>query len=507
MPAPQAISIPFPRGGVVRNLAHNEQQLRTTPNALNIWPARPADGRLGGGTRPDLVSIGAVGSNPCHWTTFAYKGAGGTFGAFVVRVTAVVSNTGGTRISADGQGSWTSAIATSPASDFCSVAAFRQILFQASAGTTNVYYKDYSDSSTGTLASNVTAGTPPEHVGAICNWNGRLLAGGIKNETHVVRGSALGDPFNWDESSPDADAAFGTTGSGDSKIGEPVVVVFAHNHDCAFVSGLGSSYVLSGNPASSGFVAKVSSTVGAISMSAIAKATTDDTYLLTRIGPHIMPAGCGSPLIPIGGSIPNDLIGVDPADGHWGSLCFDARWRMMHFITNKSGGDPAYWAYQIDDKSWWPMDASSTMRLGIEIPGIANDDVASALYVDTSGNVYNFDRSVAEESITSYYDVGPFDLADGPGVMGMLTGLNCELAADSGPVYAAVHTGNSRERAADSTTPIDTYTFDREGYNVEALPRFRDKACRVRLSCDSDQRMSVEALLPTIATVAKRRSE
>lgn len=507
----QPLSIPFPRGGVVRNLPFSEQQLRTTPDALNIWPARPSDGRLGGGTRPDLISIGAVGSNPCHWTTFAYKGAGGTFGAYVVRVTAVVSNTGGTKISADGQGSWTSAIATSPASDFCSVAAFRQILFQASSGTTNIYYKDYGNSTTGTLASpgagHTKVGDPPENAGAICTWGGRLLVAGIEDEPHVVRGSAIGDPWNWDESSPDLDSAFGTTGAGDARISDPIVAVFAHNHDCAFVSGLGSSYVLRGNPLANGFVAKVSSTIGAISMSAIAKATTDDTYLLTRIGPHIMQAGCGSPLIPIGGSVPNDLIGVDPADGHWGSLCFDARWRMMHFITNKSGGDPAYWAYQIDDKSWWPMDAPSTMRLGIEIPGIANDNIASALYVDTDGDVYNFDRTDSEELITSYYDVGPFDLADSPNMTGMLVRLNCELADGSDPVYAAVYTGASRSEAAKATTPVDTYTFDREGYNIDAIPRFRDKACRVRLSCDTDQRMSVEQLLPTVATVGGRRAE
>ena len=131
MPGYDHIVVPFPRGGVVRSLAHGEHPPRTAFAANNIWPAQPSTGQLRGGTRPDLVSMGSVGGTPHHWTDFQYKSTGGSHSAYVHRVTAVVSSTAGTKITEDGT-TWNSAIAVNPASDFCSVTAVKQVLLQAS---------------------------------------------------------------------------------------------------------------------------------------------------------------------------------------------------------------------------------------------------------------------------------------------------------------------------------------------------------------------------------------
>lgn len=509
MPVVPVTVVPFPRGGVVRSLAFGEHPPRTAFAASNIWPAQPSTGRLRGGTRPDLVAMGATGGTPMHWTDLQYKSTGGTHAAYIHRVTAVVSDGYGTKISADGD-AWDAAIAHDPNSDFCSVAAFKQILFQASQGHEDIYYKDYSDASSGTLASNPSppdsTAVPPTYAGCICNWGGALLVGGIKGEPHALRRSALGDPFNWDESDTDPDAAFVTTGAGDAKIGEAIVVVFAHNRDCAIVGSPSSCYVLRGNPSVNGSIEKLSNHIGPLCMAAICKGWQDDTYMLTRSGPAVIASGCGKPPVMIGGAIPNDLIGVDPGDGDWASVAYDDRWRMVHFLVNKSGGATAYWGYQVEDKSWWPMTAESTLRLAIEIPRISSDDVASALAVDSDGTVRRFDRSIDVEEIGSYIDLGPFIHSGNPATVGLLHDLNVVLAEDSDPVQVDVYLGASEQEAMNSSDIVATYTFSTPGHNIRRLPRRRGFASKIRLSNPENGRISVEQVLLGMIPVGGRRT-
>jgi hypothetical protein len=506
MPSPQPTRLPFPVGGVVRGVALADQPQQTTPHALNVWPSQPSSGRLRGGTRPSLVALGAGPGTPYHWCDLAWKGSQTGQSTFVNRGIAVVGANGTYTTT---NGTWTNRIATDPGGDFASVAAFQQTLFQASHTLQRIYYYDMAAGTSGDLTTDATAGTPPEYAGVICANGGRLWVAGIKNEPHVVRGCKIGDFLDWDDSSPAGSSAFSTTGSGNSTIGEAVCVLHAHNHDCTLVGGPTSLYVARGNPSgTSGNIYVISRGMGPISMAAITSAgdgVNGGSYMLTQMGPYVVPPGCGEGMQPLGlPNIPDELVGVNPANGDYAAVGYDQRWRMVHFYVVWASGEKAYWCYQIESKSWWQISTSLTLRLAAQLPGIGSADVATVVPMTSGGQAYKFDRSSTGESIDSDFDY-LIPLA-GPGDEGLLTSLNIELAEDSSDVDYAVYPGASLQQAANATTPLVTGKFDRQGLNIIRRCRIRGSAARVNLSASGNDRLSIESLLPQIAVVSARRS-
>ena len=506
------LRLPFPMGGVSKRFGHSDQPPSTTPSALNVWPAQPSTGRLRGGTRPDLTSLGgSVSGVPYHWCHLRYKGTGTNNQTFVNRRIAVV-HAGGTSVTATGSSFGSAIIGTAPASDFCSVAAFQQVLLQASIGTQYIYYYDYVAASGSNLTAAATAGTPPEYAGVICSWGGRVVVAGIKDEPHVVRGSAIGAYLDWDETSTDPDAAFSTTGAGNSAIGEAVVVAFAHNHECLVVGGPDSIYMIRGNPASnsSGSIYLMSRGVGPLMMAAICKGAHpqggDVTYMMTRMGPAFIPEGCGSAPQMIGiEQIPDELVGVDPGSGDYAACAFDYRWNLLHVYVNRNGGSESYLTFDPKRNAWWPMTFGSTLRLVADMPWLGSNDVASVMAMTSGGAAYSFDASSPSESIASHVDYGPFVMGASPGQEGLLTGFSAVLAEDSDDVTYDAYVGASEQEAANSSTSLHTDSLATLGFNARRHPRLRGYAGRARLSASGSNRLSVEDVLPTIASVSERR--
>lgn len=506
MPAPQPTRLPFPVGGVVRGVAFADQPQNTTPHALNIWPSQPSSGRLRGGTRPSLVSLSGGPGAPYHWCDLAWKGAQTGQSTFVNRGVAVVG-ANGTYTSTGG--AWTPRIATAPGGDFASVAAFQQKIFQASHTLQKIRYYDMAAGTSGNLTDDATAGTAPEYAGVVCTNGGRLLVAGIKDEPHVVRGCKIGDFLDWDDSSPAGSSAFSSTGTGNATIGEAVCVLHAHNHDCTLVGGPASLYVMRGNPSgASGNIYVISRGMGPISMAAIATAgdgVNGGTYMLTMMGPYVVPPGCGEGMQAIGlPNIPDELVGLNPGNGDYGSVAYDQRWRMVHFYANWASGEKAYWVYQIESRSWWQMSTSLTIQMAAQLPTLGSADVATVVPMTSGGQAYKYDRSSTGESIDSDFDY-LIPLA-GPGDEGLLVALNAELAEDSSDVDYAIYPAASLQQAANAVTPLSTGKWSRQGLNIIRRCRVRGSAVRVNLSASGNDRLSIESLLPTIAVVSARRS-
>ena len=503
MPTPQPRRIPFPLGGVHRGFGHADQPEHTTPDAMNVWPSQPTSGRRRGGTRPDLRSVGSVGGAPYHWCDIAWKATGTTQANYVNRQTAVV-HASGVSSSATGA-SWTSRIGVAPGSDFCSVAGYQQNVVMASIGLEKIRYYDLAGASAGNLTDDVVAGTAPTYAGVVWTWAGRLMVAGLKDAPHVVRGSAVGDFLDWDSSSVDLDSSFSLSGGGNTILGEPVVVGFAHNHDCSLVGGPNSCYMIRGNPkGSTGAIYGLSREIGPVSMSAICKAD-GNTYFMSRVGLAVIDEGCGhAPRLVSDDNIPNELVGVDPGAGDWCAVGYDMRWGMVHVYAHR-GSSYYYWVYQTKTRSWWPMSTGNSLRLCASLPNIAGANVASVIAVGSGGSAYTWDRSVTSESMASYVDFTPFNLAESPDDEGLLVKINAELAEDSDDVPFEIYTGESLQEAANAATPRVTGTFGVQGVNMPRRCRLRDKAARVRFKASGGDRLSVESLLATTVPVSTRR--
>lgn len=512
------LSIAFPSGGVSERHGFNKQAPFTTPDSNNIWPFQWETGRERGGVRPGIVYSGGSVSGAKNWCDANWVGNNSV---------AVVGSSGTSVYTGS---SWDIRISESTSSnDVTSCATHLMSLYQA-VGTTNhacVYVPLDESAGKADLVAAAEKGTAPKGCGLVSSWNDRLvLAGDIENP-QILYMSAVGDPTDWDYSSPTGSAAWANSSSGTSgAISENITSLIHHNSDCLIVGCTDSMYAVRGNPAAGGYVYSLSNVIGPLQHSAWCKTDNDHTVIMTRSGLYSIRPGCGEPPVSMSSeNLPSSLVGIDPGSGDSVSIGYDSRWRGIHIYANYSGGSKEYWFYDLQSKGFWPMsflthpDGSPdfespsyrTVDLAINIKDSASP-TKSGLHVISGSSSYQFDSDSTSEFIDSHIVYGPIPLGSAH-TEGVLTELNAVLSEDSGDVAWSVFAAKSAQEAyalVKAGTPSFTGTkWDVQGFNYLQNPLVRGAAFYLKLEDDSgtasERRWCVEEILAKFRPAGKRR--
>jgi len=515
-------TIGFPAGGLDRSGAYHQSKPQTTPLALNVWNMDPSTDRYRGGVRPVLKSLGSVGGAPYNWCKATYLD-----GSTVAQSGIAVTYASGTRISLTGADWGTPpAIAVNPGTNFASCAVYQKYLVQARGGST-AYTKLLP--SGGDTVLTATAGTAPTKCGIVIAHADRLWLMGDTDNIHQIYASAVGDPFDWDYSDPTEGGAFTNTGDEGGIIGEPVIAAISHDDNWLFVGSTDSIYGINGNPKLGG-IREVSDTVGPLTQRAWCKGEGpnggNDTYIMTRAGFGVIRQGSlqfenlsdGPNIRDLKGLNPGTPNSVGNVSGDEVVVGYDGRWKVVHIFVNPSSGSDYGYAYDVRTGAFWPQDFASTISLIPTLPKLQTAQRSTALPINASGSVYQFDSAEAQgsgnEDFTSYVLI-PVPLAR-PGEEGVFHNIAAALAQNSDDVNWSIYVGDSAEqayqKAAADTTNVaadfagSAWSYSSSRYwNYQQHPRRRGNFAFLKLRDVGGERWLVEEIVAEVVTAGRRR--
>ncbi len=555
MPKAKPLSLYFPVGGVVRRHGLQRQSPYTTPDAMNVWPTDWTSGRERGGTRPGLTSANGPGGEAqgwCEatWLTATIPANGESVPAALHRGVAVATSTK-CRLRAETilSGAFVTHISGGASTDFTSCAVFLNTLYYAAGGqdtkfkilgiaptvaagtipeppgddaqttrpTSGTLYSDLKFDSDGELRSpEVLKGTPPQNCGIVLTWQDRLALAGDTSNPNQLYMCASGDAYNWDYTVAARGAAWFSGGT-NGQINEPITSLIDHGDDCMMIGCTDSLYSMRGNPSGGGYRVKLTKHIGPLMQSAWCKDEKNRTWFLSRRGLHMVPAGCGQPPESMSAEIiPGDLVGIDPAvSGTKVSLGYDMRWRMIHIYIRRGIGDYEYWAYDLQNGGFWPMDFGTTkLRLAVSYKPSLSTELSDLLAIKNLGGGFTFDRN-SSESIESYVWYGPVPLGN-PMERGGILSLSGVLAAPGQPVGATlgdgqvnydVYVGDSALQAFNSLSVFGDSppTWNINGWNYPKYVRRAGNSAYIKLSSVNGKPWSIEEVVIERVPAGRRR--
>jgi hypothetical protein len=503
--------LPFPLGGVVQDLAYQDQQPHTTPAALNVRPRDVSLQRSRGGSRPgqSVYSSGGTSCQIINSTSYtANSAAGVTWTAGGFPKAALIVGTGGTVTvfdaatgSAVGGHSQDTGCATNGCLSVCTI---NQKVYIASDGNTinsgsgagfnsgRIRFIDMTtNAGTGALVGNAGGGTAPTGVTIVANYRDRLVAAG--NATWYM--SASGDPTNWDytASGPGAAVSGSTSYAGD--LGQPITAIVKHSDNSLLFGLIGEIWRLSGDPLQGGRFRQVSGDVGFIDKNCWCFDPEGRLWFLSRGGLYSLEAGAegyvGVTALRSHSRhvIPANLYGYDNVNYRC-SMCYDYEHGGLHiFVKNiagpglardhwwcdwREGGKLTFWQVTL------PADpvACHSFRSYAGTSTTATTGSFSYIADNTNGITY-FDRAVACET-ASYVDYGPYQIG-AEGHDGKIIKVTIVVGASSGNVTCAVRAGRSAEEAFNATAQASR-TFTTTGRQSVWYPRVRGNCCILRFS-------------------------
>jgi len=511
MPRAYHKSLEYPLGGLNKSTSYARAQPYFTASANNFWPYQWSTGRARGGTRLGIDQLGSStpGSAPRNWSPVTWTASNVTYRGVAVACA------GGAYISTTG--SFTEAITTAAASDFCSCTTFNNDLYFArfgelalvrtltspgtGAGTT--VDADWSEGFEETPGSGVNGGTPPNDCGLVCVHQNRLVFAGSQASPQILFMSRAGYPKDWDTTKEDQGAAWATSSGESGKIGEPITALIPHTHGCLLIGCTDSMYVVRGNPTASNAVDMLVSNIGPLSQAAWCKTTNGWTYMLTRDGLYRFPPGCpqGAPEPVSRKNLPEELVAIDPGTlGTYVSIAYDPRWMGIHIYVNRSGDNNTYYFYDIVNEGFWPMTFSQTMRLAVTHPVLATTTDSALLAITSGGSSYQFTTD-SSESIASHCVYGPILLAP-QGMEGLLNEVIAVLAENSSAVSWKLYVADSAAEAY-ALVNADTASFTGTNWAVSGsrflqyvqTPLRRGQCCYLKIyASGSTARISVEEI-------------
>lgn len=191
-----------------------------------------------------------------------------------------------------------------------------------STSTTAVHYRFHRVPKVWDLADDTisewtaTGGTLPLSCNVIAYFHDRLVLAGAPSYPQIWYASAQGDPHDFNYDGDDAGSAVAGNNYTNGQIGDPITALIPHNRQCLVIGAEDSLYVLRGDPNSpSSTLDQLSGHLGPVSAQAWCKDKDFRTWMLTRDGIYVMPAGCGD--VPKSFSrekIPSDLLNINAED-------------------------------------------------------------------------------------------------------------------------------------------------------------------------------------------------
>ena len=467
MPKHWPFTLRFPLGGLDRRYAFQDQAPYTTPDCLNVWPLDVTTGRERGGVRPGVTSIASRGNDPYAWTAGSYVDSGSKEALFVTFAD-------GTYSTLDGA-TWTSRIAVSPGTDFCSCALYRQVLFQAQAGAVTKQRPMPSGSTADLDDSGSAVPAPSDCALVVAHLDALWLAGDPANP-QIITKSATADYTDWDTAKNSISGAWSNAGEA-GQINNAITAGLSHSSSVILWGAARATYAVVGNPRNQGSFRRISSDMGPLTNNAWCKGQGPNgeahTYLFTTNGLAVIPESNLSIDLLSKNKIPDELQGVDPANGDNVAIGFDSRWKGIHITVRLQSGETINYFYYIPSDSYWPEDfGTDDFMLYPTFAPVQTATTSAVLPITDGGAVHQFD-SESTEDFNSYLDLGPLRLGDATRE-GYVAWMSASLADGSDDCYASIRGGDSIEEAFYQTSAARKYTFQKwtiDGYNYSQNPR------------------------------------
>lgn len=512
----EAIKLPFPWGGEVKRQAFSESGPPTTPDASNVRPDCSILSRERGGSRPGLVkwdSAQPAGANAVRLIGEGFFTSSSTYAKYLYM------SAGGALYRYNSAASWTAITGVTLSSDrpLTSCDLLNKVYIAGDSTTDDALVEWNPTGTTAALVSaSVTAGTVPTKCFIVCRYRDRVVLAGDRDNPHLVYACRQGDPYDWDDTEEDDQAAWTLSTADAGAIGEPVTALIPHGDDCLLVGSGSSLWVLRSDVTYDGVVDNLSRAVGIIDYTAWCHDSEGNLWFLSHDGLYYMPGGCGSPPYSVSREkIPAELLNIDTSSTTV-TLSYDVYARGLHIALNGSSDE----AWFVDVRmmnlgdtikpqgSFWPQSYQATHYPFYQYQRRDEAlDQSLVLWGGSDGYLRHHDDTASQDdgsnTFSSYYYITAPMASHGR--EGVLSTLECVTAANSGDVDIAVQVGNTPE-AALAASAFSTHAFNTAGWNRPAYPRARGNAMALKVqNGETNAEWATEEIIVGVESGGRRR--
>lgn len=177
--------------------------------------------------------------------------------------------------------------------------------------------------------------------------------------------SRQGDFLDWNygKSYRDSKSAIAGTVADAGVPGDTITALASSNEDFLLVWCQTSTWIIVGDPASTGQIRNVSETIGCIGPKAWCYGPNGEVYFLSRAGLAIMRGATASPEILSMDRVPRELRNIN-ADLYTVSLVYDLNENRVFIFATDPNSDRSgrHWCYDVRTESFWPIYFPSTIQ-------------------------------------------------------------------------------------------------------------------------------------------------
>jgi hypothetical protein len=324
--------------------------------------------------------------------------------------------------------------------------------------------------------------------------------------------SRQGDPGDYDYGADPEDPARAIAGNASDagQPADPIVAMAAAGFDYLIIFAENSIWNMRGDPGYGGQLFNLSKTVGCVAAKAWCYGDSTDIFFLSKDGLYYLPpnaSGVPEPLSP--DKLPRELRGID-RDNNAVTLAYDPDdGGVLIFVTPRTGEKGSHWWFDVDTKSFWPIDLANNSHQPIDAVTFGGSPrrVRRVVLACLDGFVREWTGSTDDGTpITSYLVLGPYQLSGDDDAEGIVSEIVSILDEQSVAVTIKVYTGDSSEEVSRAAIDADAPLFSVEvsaGRSFTIRPRLRGVAMCLRL--ESTSVWAFEGAFAKVASLGKRR--
>lgn len=490
--------MPWPNLGLVESTGYETQPRNSTVECENVRAWEPSTGRARGGQRAGLTKyvndrtsannvqdIGQVvtRSTPSAQTevgardVVSYAVTNGTVAKFTT--SAFTTATGGS-----------GALSTTTPVIF-SAELFGTVYF-ADGDSTKEYAPGTNTVSTWTPSAGSLPGSGSTRCRLVESWRGRIVLSGLETDPHNWFMSAVGDADDWDYTIDPPTHTMAVAGNNADAGKSPDIInaMCPYNDDILIFFGDHSIWQMTGDPAESGRLDLVSSTIGAPFGRPYCKSPEGIIYFFgSRGGMYMLQPG-GQPENISEKQIPERLNSYDADTTLVRMAWSDVEKGVYLFLTPLGGGATTNYFYDVRNNAWWPDKFDTNTLNPISVHLFDGDEAGdrTVLMGGQDGYVRKWDYTTPGTSddgtaIDSNIMLGPIQLQNRPKMM--LTEMMAGIGTGSDDVTFDVYAAETAQAAEAAATAKFSGTFS-AGRNKSERRRAIGHDIYVKLSNTTD---------------------
>jgi hypothetical protein len=372
----------------------------------------------------------------------------------------------------------------------------------------------------GTLANWATDSAIKGSVPAGCRilvvWGDRIVVANAKYAPHAYFMCRKRDPFDWDFSQDDAEAAVAGVSGLAGQPSDPITALIPHTDDCLILGCTTSMYVMRGDPgAGGGQIDQLTNKIGVVDKGAWCHAPNptggvEALVFLSRDGLYAMSAECGSAPESISRQpLPEELLNIDRT-AKTVLLAYDVRYRGIQiWVTDNASAAVTHFWFDWEQKSFWPQTHETDHEPTAIFSRRDNaSDYSQVMVCGRDGYVRRFQHNLDQddgEDFSSYIVYGPLKLARSQRSEGKIVELDGEPAAGSGDIDYEIRVGVTAETALNASAQASG-SWNTAGLNPTHNPTAGGAFMTFKLlNGETNAGWAIESISMLLAETGRRR--